>query len=98
MKILLIGGTGNISADCAALLHQRGHEIAVGTRGRSTVPAEYGAILADRKDRASMRQALQGLRADVVLNFLGYELADGQIDFDLFEGSVGQYVFISSAT
>jgi predicted dinucleotide-binding enzyme len=34
MKILFIGGTGNISTDCAALLHQRGHEISVVTRGK----------------------------------------------------------------
>ena len=30
MRILFIGGTGNISTDCAALLHERGHEIVVG--------------------------------------------------------------------
>jgi len=39
MKILFVGGTGNISTDCAALLHQRGHEIAVVTRGNAAVPA-----------------------------------------------------------
>jgi uncharacterized protein YbjT (DUF2867 family) len=38
MKFLFIGGTGNISADCAQLLHEHGHEIAVVTRGRSAVP------------------------------------------------------------
>jgi nucleoside-diphosphate-sugar epimerase len=98
MQILFIGGTGNISADCAALLHRRGHEIAVLTRGRSTVPSEYRALAADRKDVASMRQAVRGLRPEVVVNFLGYELADVQVDFELFAGSVRQYIFISSAT
>jgi nucleoside-diphosphate-sugar epimerase len=98
MKILFIGGTGNISGDCAALLHQRGHEITVVTRGRSTIPAGYRAVVADRKDSASMRRALQGVQPEVVLNFLGYELAEAQADFELFQGSVRQYVFISSAT
>ena len=60
MRILFIGGTGNISADCAALLHERGHEILVVSRGRSAVPPHYRAILADRKDAAAMRGRCSG--------------------------------------
>jgi nucleoside-diphosphate-sugar epimerase len=96
MKILFIGGTGNISAECAALLHERGHEILVLSRGQTAVPSEYGAIRADRKDLAAMRAALQGVQPDVVLNFLGYDLPEVQIDYELFRGAVQQYVFISS--
>jgi nucleoside-diphosphate-sugar epimerase len=96
MRILFIGGTGNISAECAALLHQRGHEILVLSRGRSAVPPAYRAIQADRKDPAGMRAALQGVRPDVVLDFLGYELADVQAAYEQFNGAVAQYVFISS--
>src|SRR5581483_7173777 len=98
MKILFIGGTGNISAECARLLHERGHQITVLTRGRSVVPKGYQAVVADRRDRASMTQALQGLNPEVVANFLGYELTDVQLDAELFKGAVRQYIFISSAT
>jgi len=98
VKILFLGGTGNISAECAALLHERGHEIIVASRGRSPVPTQYRALCADRKDLSAMRAALNGLRPDVVLNFLGYELTDVQTDLALFEGVVRQYIFISSAT
>jgi nucleoside-diphosphate-sugar epimerase len=98
VKILFIGGTGNISTDCAALLHGRGHEIAVLTRGRSAVPGEYRKVVADRKDPASMRRAVAGVQPEVVLNFLGYELGEVQADVDLFQGSIRQYIFISSAT
>src|SRR5450759_3101007 len=96
MKILFIGGTGNISAECAALLHERGHEILVLTRGRSTVPPGYRAIVADRKDAAAMRTALKGLRPEMVINFLGYDLPDVQVDYELFNGIVRQYIFIST--
>jgi nucleoside-diphosphate-sugar epimerase len=96
MKILFLGGTGNISAECAALLHERGHEILVVTRGRSAVPAVYHAIVADRKDAAAMRAALKGAQPEVVINFLGYDLPDVQVDYELFNGVVRQYVFISS--
>jgi nucleoside-diphosphate-sugar epimerase len=97
MKILFLGGTGNISSDCAALLHERGHEILVLSRGRNAVAPGYRAIQADRKDAGAMRAALAGLRPDVVLNFLGYEVSDVQVDYELFNGVVRQYVFISSA-
>jgi len=98
VKILFIGGTGNISADCAALLHATGHEVIVLSRGRSAVPPEYRALQADRKDADAMRAALRGAAPDVVLNFLGYELPEVQLDFELFRGAAAQYVFISSAT
>lgn len=98
MRILFIGGTGNISTDSASLLSAQGHELTFLTRGRTPVPKNYRSLQADRKDAASMRKALRDERPDVVLNFLGYELEDVQLDFDLFNGRVGQYVFISSAS
>lgn len=95
MKILFIGGTGNISTDCAALLHPRGHEIAVVTRGKSPVPAAYRAVVAERQD---LRAALAGLRFDVVINFLGFDVPEVAADAALFGRNIRQYVFISSAT
>ena len=94
VKILFIGGTGNISTDCAALLHQRGHSIAVVTRGKVTVPSFYHAVKADRRDSS----ALAGITADVVINFLGYERPDVETDYAVFAGKIRQYIFISTAT
>jgi nucleoside-diphosphate-sugar epimerase len=96
MRVLFIGGTGNISAECAALLHERGHEILVLSRGRSAVPPGYRAITADRNDAAAMRAALKGVQPEVVLNFLGYDVPEVQADYELLQGVVRQYVFISS--
>ncbi|HWX19176.1 MAG TPA: NAD-dependent epimerase/dehydratase family protein [Candidatus Binatia bacterium] len=98
MRILFLGGTGNISAECAALLHERGHDIIVLSRGRETVPTEYQAVQADRRDIAAMRAALKGIQPEVVVNFIGYEVAELAVDFELFNGQVRQYVFISSVT
>lgn len=98
MKILFIGGTGNISTSCAALLRQQGHEILVLSRGRGAVPGEYRAVQADRKDPQAMRAALRGLEPEVVINFLGYDIPEVEADFELFKGAVGQYIFISSAS
>ncbi len=98
VKILLLGGTGNLSAECAALWHAGGHEVLVVSRGRSAVPPQYRALVADRKDLGSMRTALAGVKADAVVNFLGYDLEEVKIDYEVLKGSVGQYVFISSAS
>ncbi len=98
MKILFLGGTGNISTECAALLHGRGHEITVLSRGRTPVPAEYRAVQADRKDAGVLRAALRGVQPDVAINFLGFEPSDLKVDFAVLNGAVQQYIFISSAT
>lgn len=45
-----------------------------------------------------MRSALAGSQFDVVINFVGYEPADVQADFDLFKGRIRHYLFISSTT
>jgi nucleoside-diphosphate-sugar epimerase len=97
MRLLFIGGTGNISADCADYLHRLGHEIFVVTRGRSTVPSGYTVCQADRKDPAQLRAATRSVKPDVVLNFLGYDIPDLEADYAAFR-DVAQYVFISSAT
>lgn len=97
MKVLFIGGTGNISAECAAALQARGDRVAVVTRGRTPVPAGYEAWVADRQDREGMRRVLERVRPEVVINFLGYEVEDVQLDAAVCQG-VGQYIFISSAT
>jgi nucleoside-diphosphate-sugar epimerase len=52
--------------------------------------------VADRKDAAAMRTALKDERPEVAINFLGYDLPDVQVDYELFNGVVRQYVFIST--
>jgi nucleoside-diphosphate-sugar epimerase len=98
MKTLFLGGPGNISSDCAALLRQRGHEVVILNRGRVAVPPEYGWVRADRKDLAAMRAAIAGVKPDVVLNFIGFEVPELELDYELFKGAIRQYIFISSAT
>ena len=98
MRVLFIGGTGNISGDCASLLHARGHEVSVLSRGKAKVPAEYRSFGADRQDAQAMRSALGDYQPEVVLNFLGYEVRDVEADWRLFGAAIRQYIFISSAT
>jgi nucleoside-diphosphate-sugar epimerase len=98
MKILFLGGTGNISTESAALLHEKGHEIIILSRGRTPVPPEYRALKAERKDVEALRAALNGVAPDVAINFLGFEPSDLEVDFAVLNGAIRQYIFISSAT
>ena len=98
MKILLIGGTGNISTECASWLVARGDDVVALTRGREAAPHGCRLVKADRKDPAAMRVAVAEIRPEVVVDFLGYELEDVKLDYELFQGSVRQFVFISSAS
>lgn len=99
-KVLFIGGTGNISRDCAELLLMEGYDLTLLTRGNTAVEdwPEVRRLKADRKDPKAMRGVLTGREFDSVVNFLGYEVDEVRADAEIFRGRTGQYVFISSAT
>ena len=96
MQILFIGGTGNISTDCAARLHARGEEVILLTRGQSHVPEMFRSVKAGRKDAGAMRAACSFFVPEVVVNFLGFETSDLAVDFEVFAGKIRQYIFIST--
>ncbi len=98
MKILFIGGSGNISGACAARVRDQGHHVTLLTRAHNLVPPEYHHLKTERSNLPAMRAALEGLAFDVVINFLGYDLPELLVDFEIFRGRLEQYVFISSAT
>ncbi len=93
MKILFIGGTGNLSTACAARLQQRGDDVTLLTRGRAPVPRGFRSVKADRGDVT----ALRALAPEVVVNFLGYEPSDLAPHREAFAGRIRQYIFISTA-
>jgi nucleoside-diphosphate-sugar epimerase len=100
MKALFLGGTGNISRACAAEALRRGYEVFVYQRGRSAfpVPPEVRSIRGDYADAALTRRALDGMRFDVVAQFIGYRPEQVRLDVELFSGRVGHYLYISSTS
>ena len=101
MKVLFIGGTGVISSACAALAVQQDIELTLLNRGRSTArPAPIGAAVlhGDIRDPASVETALAGQSFDVVVDWIAFTPQHVQTDIDLFQGRVGQLIFISSAS
>lgn len=98
MKVLFIGGTGNISSAVSRQALAQGLELWLLNRG--TRPVELpGArsLVADIKDEAAAAAALAGQRWDAVVDWIAYTPADVERDLRLFAGRTAQYVFISSA-
>ncbi len=99
MRILYIGGTGEISYECLRGCASAGHRCTVFNRGRDPepLPEGVGRIIGDITDAAACA-SLARERFDIVCQFRGYSVEDARRDIELFSGNCGQYVFISSAS
>jgi nucleoside-diphosphate-sugar epimerase len=98
MKILFVGGTGNISTSCSKLALELGHELWLLHRpGR---PGIAGArdLACDIQDEAAVNSVLEGHFFDAVVQFIAFEPTQIERDLRLFSGRCRQYVFISSAS
>jgi nucleoside-diphosphate-sugar epimerase len=100
MKILFIGGTGNISAACTELALSGGMEVYHLNRGNRVDERCLGAhsLRGDIRDAAAVKALIRDLEFDVVANFVAFVPADVERDYELFAGKTGQYIFISSAS
>ena len=100
LKVLFIGGTGNISEACAELAVKKGVELTFLNRGVSKRPIPKGvrSLKADIRDKVQYAKAVKGRDFDVVVNWIAFTTEHIQADLDVFEGKVGQYIFISSAS
>lgn len=98
MKLLFVGGTGNISASCSRLALQLGHELWLLHRpGRPGIPGAQD-LFCDIAEEAATAAALAAHRFDAVVQFIAFTPAQIERDRRLFAGRCGQYVFISSAS
>ena len=100
MKVLFIGGTGNISTACTALAAERGIELTLLRRGQrlASIPDSVRTIIADIADEAAVAQALGGQKFDAVVNWIAFTPAQVERDIRLFRDRTDQYIFISSAS
>jgi nucleoside-diphosphate-sugar epimerase len=99
MKVLFIGGTGFISTAVSRLAVERGIELYHLNRGLR-IPQMRGvkSLVADAHRPDDVRAVINGLRFDVVVDWIAYTPEDIERDLDLFSGQTGQFVFISSAS
>lgn len=104
MKVLIIGGNGNISWHCTNEALKEGHEVWTLTRGLSSyehrnLPSKVHQLHADVRNVYSMEEALSNYKFDkfdVVVDFLCYTPEQAYIDVELFKNKTKHFIFISS--
>lgn len=98
MRILFIGGPGNIGASCARLCVERGMEVVLLNRGGRHPEVEGARTLQADIDSGRAHALLRNERFDAVADFIAFTPAQVKRDIELFAGRTRQYFFISSAS
>lgn len=99
MRVLYIGGTGEISFACVEEAVRAGHDVTVFNRGQRPAvgPSSVRQVVGDVNDEA-LYQEVAARNFDVVCQFLAFEPDDVERDIKAFGRHCGQYIFISSAS
>ncbi len=98
MKVLFIGGTGNISTATSKLAVEKGLDLYLLNRGTRPISIEGANIIIGDINRVDEIKELANHNWDVVVNWIAFTPDEIQRDIDLFRGSTRQYIFISSAS
>jgi len=98
MKVLFIGGTGNISTAVSRLAIEQGVDLYLLNRGTGSPLPGASHIQADINDPKQIESALKGHQWDVVVNWIAFTQSEVERDIVLFRNCAKQYIFISSAS
>lgn len=98
MKILFIGGTGNISSAVSRLIIKMGYDLWHLSRGIHPAIDGNQQINCDINNLPEAQRLLASHHWDVVVNWIAFSPKDLERDFLLFANRTKQYIFISSAS
>lgn len=101
MKLLFLGGNGNISWHCVETALQYGHEVWELNRNQTTgtrreIQPQVHRLIGDVRDTRAMQALLADLHFDVVCDFICYDSLQAEAAITLFKGRTGQYIFLST--
>lgn len=98
MKILVIGGTRFFGIHMVNELIENGHDVTIATRGKTS--DEYGdkvkRIILERTNETSVKEALQGIHYDVVIDKIAYCSNDIRYVMDVVD--CDKYIHMSSTS
>jgi len=99
MRVLYIGGTGEISTSCVSASLALGHEVTVFNRGNCNehLLSEVIQVAGDLSQPAPYA-SLADQHFDVVCQFQAFQPETIERDIEFFSERCGQYVFISTAS
>jgi 2'-hydroxyisoflavone reductase len=97
MRLLVLGGTKFLGRAVVEAAFARGDEVTLFNRGR-TNPELFPEVEKLRGDRDADLSALEGRTWDAVIDPSGYVPRVVRASTELLRGSVGHYLFVSSAS
>src|SRR5688572_31284378 len=99
MKVLFIGGTGNISTSVSRLAVERGLDLYLLNRGQRPTTIEGVTVIhGDINQVNDVKAAIKDHYFDAVVNWIAFTQEHVERDIELFKGKCSQYIFISSAS
>jgi len=98
MKVLFIGGTGNISTSISKLCIEKGMDLYLLNRGKRGVKLQGAKIISADINSNEAESALHEHHWDTVVNWIAFNEKDIERDINLFRNKTNQYIFISSAS
>ncbi|MCZ6675992.1 MAG: NAD-dependent epimerase/dehydratase family protein [Candidatus Poribacteria bacterium] len=98
MKVLVIGGTGNISRGIVAALLKRNHEVVLFNRGQhpDAPPPDVRVIHGDRRQREDFENKMRAEKFDAVIDMISYNADDAASALRAFRGRVDHFVHCST--
>lgn len=98
MKVLFIGGTGNISTPSSRLAIEKGIDLYHLNRGTTKVKIEGVKTILGDINKPDELSELKKHSWDVIVNWVAFTPEDIERDIKMFKGKTKQYIFISSAS
>jgi nucleoside-diphosphate-sugar epimerase len=98
MRVLVIGGTGNISREIVWALLEHGHAVTIFNRGRhrDAQPEGVRVVNGDRKDREAFEAAMRGLEVDAAIDMISFTPDDAASALRAFAGRVHHFIQCST--
>lgn len=97
-RVVIIGGTGNISTSISRLLVEKGYDVTCFNRGVTKLewlPEGVHTIVGDRWDRPAFEKAMQAEKFDYAIDMLCFDEQDALSDIRAFRG-VKQMIYTST--
>jgi len=103
MKLLFIGGNGNISWNCTVQALKKGYEVWVLNRNsgsimRRELPKEVHKLKADIGDKNSVKDAIKDLKFDAIADFICFTPEQAKQDLEIYRDICKHFIFISTAS
>ena len=98
MKVLVIGGTGNISREVVSALLRANHDVALFNRGRNPnpPPSDVRVIIGDRRIRDDFVSKMSLEHFDAVIDMICFDAEDAASSVQAFRGRVEHFVHCST--